>query len=73
MNQGKTKEIKIIVPEEVFNFFFPEKTKKHLNNVRKEMLLAFRSLIDAKIEAMEKKERKKKETKQSSKKKIKVE
>ncbi|TET74569.1 MAG: hypothetical protein E3J56_02190 [Candidatus Aminicenantes bacterium] len=38
-------------------------------NARKEMLFAFRSLIDAKIEALEKKEKKKVEKK----KKIKIE
>ncbi|MBS3820088.1 hypothetical protein KGY73_11390 [bacterium] len=73
MAQQKTKEIKISVPEELFNVFFPSKTMKHFNNARKEMLLAFRSLIDARIEALEQQEGKKEEKKETQKKKIKVE
>lgn len=73
MAQQKTKEIKISVPEELFNVFFPSKTMKHFNNARKEMLLAFRSLIDARIEALEQQEGKKEEKKETQKKKVKVE
>ena len=54
MNEGKTKEIRICIPEELFSFFVPEETAGHLLKAKKEMLLAFRSLIDAKIEALEK-------------------
>lgn len=59
MNEAKTKEIKICIPEEIFSFFFPEETIDHILNAKKEVLLAFRSLIDAKIEALEKKVEKK--------------
>lgn len=59
MSEVKTREIKICIPEEVFSFFLPERTVHHFLNARKEMLLALRSLIDAKIEALEKKEKKK--------------
>lgn len=61
MNEAKTKEIKICIPEELFSLFLPEKTFNHFLNARKEVLLAFRSLIDAKIEALEKREKKKTE------------
>lgn len=73
MVQQKTKEIKISVPEELFNLFFSPKTVEHFHNARKEMLLAFRSLIDARIEALEHQESKKEEKKETQKKKIKVE
>lgn len=69
MIEGKTKEIRICIPEELFSIFLPEKTVGHFINARKEMLFAFRSLIDAKIEALEKREKKKVEKK----KKIKIE
>ena len=69
MSEGKTKEIRICIPEELFSFFLPEETAGHLLKAKKEMLLAFRSLIDAKIEALEKKKVKKTERK----KKIKIE
>ena len=69
MVEEKTREIRISIPEDLFSIFIPEKTVGHLMNARKEMLLSLRSLIDAKIEAMEKIE-KKGETK---KKKIKIE
>jgi hypothetical protein len=59
MNEAKTREIRISIPEELFSFFVPEKTLHHFFNARREMLLALRSLIDAKIEALEKKEEKK--------------
>ena len=69
MVEEKAREIRISIPEDLFSIFIPEKTVGHLMNARKEMLLSLRSLIDAKIEAMEKFE-KKRETK---KKKIKIE
>ncbi|MFQ5721529.1 MAG: hypothetical protein ACE5GI_03465 [Candidatus Aminicenantales bacterium] len=58
MSEAKTKEIKITILEELFTLFLPEKTLRHFNNARKEMLLALRSLIDARIEAFEKRKRK---------------
>lgn len=69
MNKAKTRDIKISVPEELFSLFLPDKTLDHLIKAKKEVLLAFRSLIDAKIEALEKKEEKKTEKR----KKIKIE
>ncbi len=69
MAEEKTKEIRISVPEDLFSLFIPEKTVGHLMNARKELLLSLRSLIDAKIEAMEKIEKKR----EMKKKKIKIE
>lgn len=69
MSEAKTREIRISIPEELFSLFIPEKAVHHFHNARKEMLLALRSLIDAKIEALEKKE----EKKTAKKKKIKIE
>ncbi len=68
MNKSKTKEIRISIPEELFSLFMPEKTLDHLIRAKKEMLLAFRALIDAKIETLEKRETKETE----SRKKIKI-
>jgi hypothetical protein len=59
MAEEKVKEIKITIPEELLSLVIPEKSISHLLKARKEILLAFRSLIDAKIEALEKKEQKK--------------
>lgn len=59
MAEGKTKEIKISIPEELFTLVIPEKTIDHFSKARKEILLTFRSIIDAKIEALEKREEKK--------------
>jgi hypothetical protein len=56
MEESKTREIRIIVPEELFSLLRHGKTFQHLLNAKKEMLLAFRSLIDAKIEAIEKRD-----------------
>jgi hypothetical protein len=70
MAEDKTKEIRISIPEDLFSILIPEKTATHLMNARKEMLLSLRSLIDARIEAMEKFE-KKRATK--TKRKIKIE
>ena len=68
MSEAKTREIRISIPEELFSLFIPEKTLHHFFNARREMLLALRSLIDAKIEALEKRE----ERKTTKKKKIKI-
>lgn len=72
MDDTKMREIKICIPEEIFSMFLPEKTIDHFFRARKEMLLGLRSMIDAKIEALEKKEAHKKE-RGKEKKKIKVE
>ena len=58
MTEEKTKEIRISIPEDLFSMLIPEKTATHLMNARKEMLLSLRSLIDARIEAIEKFEKK---------------
>ena len=54
MATEKMREIKILVPEELFTWFIPVQTHEHLLRARKEVLLALRSLIDARIEALEK-------------------
>jgi hypothetical protein len=69
MNQGKTREIRISIPEELFSLVIPEKTFDHFLKAKKEVLLALRSMIDHRIEALEKKEH----AKQEKGKKIKVE
>ena len=69
MSEAKTKEIKISIPEELFSILIPENTVDHLIKARKEMLLALRSVIDAKIETLEKREKKKTEKRE----KIKIE
>jgi len=70
MAEEKTKEIRISIPEDLFSLFIPEKTASHLMNARKEVLLSLRSLIDARIEAMERFEKKRTA---KAKKKIKIE
>ena len=65
----ETREIKISIPEELFHLFIPDQTLDHLLKAKKEMLLVFRSLIDAKIEALEKKS----ERKVARKRKVKIE
>lgn len=42
--------------EEMFSFV-PEETKKHLKNARKEVLLALKSVIERRIEKLEKPEK----------------
>lgn len=69
MAEGKNREIKITIPEELLSLCIPEKTIEQLFKVKKEMLLTLRSFIDARIEAIEKKEAKKAKPKQ----KIKIE
>lgn len=54
MIEEKNREIRISIPEDIFSFFFPEKTVDHVFKAQKEVLLALRSLIDAKIEALDK-------------------
>jgi hypothetical protein len=49
----KTREIKIAVPEELFCLFLPPQAQEHLLKARKEVLLALRALIDARLEALE--------------------
>jgi hypothetical protein len=69
MADEKTREIRISLPEELFNLFLPLETQEHLLRARKEVLLAFRALIDARLETLEKKGARKAETKR----KIKIE
>jgi hypothetical protein len=68
MPEKKAREIKIVIPEELFELLVPGKAKEHLLAARKELLLAVRSLIDARIESLEKKA----ETKPGPRKKIRV-
>ncbi len=69
MAADKMREIRISIPEELFSFLIPSRANEHLLRARKEILLALRSLIDARIESLEKRAEPKPETK----KKIKVE
>ena len=69
MPANTTREIRIILPEELFDFLVPRETHEHLARAKKEVLLALRSVIDARIEMMEKRESRKDSPKQ----KIKVE
>ncbi len=54
MAETKTREIRIVLPEELFALLVPGEAKEHLLAARKELLLAVRSLIDARIASMEK-------------------
>ena len=54
MAEKKTREIRIVIPEEFFALIVPGKARAHLMNAKKEILLAVRSLIDARIESLEK-------------------
>jgi hypothetical protein len=69
MPDKTTREIRIVLPEELFNFLVPSETHEHLSRAKKEVLLALRSIIDARIEMIEKRET----GKSAPKKKIKVE
>jgi len=71
MAEEKIKEIRISipVPDDLLAVLVPGAAAGHLLKARKEVLLALRSLIDSRIEALEKKENRKPEAK----KKIKVE
>lgn len=69
MAAEKMREIKIVLPEDLFSVLIPSKTQDHLHKARKEILLALRSLIDARLESLEKRE----VQKEGPKKKIKIE
>lgn len=72
MAAEKMREIRISIPEELFSFIsfiIPSRTNEHLLRAKKEILLALRSLIDARIESLEKRA----EPKPKTKRKIKVE
>jgi hypothetical protein len=69
MGADKTREIKISLPEELFTVFLPLQTQEHLLKAKKEVLLALRSLIDARLESLDKKEDRRAEPKR----KIKIE
>lgn len=58
MSEASSREIKITIPEELFSLFIPEETISHLKKAKIELLLALRSLIDARIASLEKKETK---------------
>lgn len=64
------KEIKILIPEELIGLLFPAEALGHLRAARREVLLAARAVIEARIAALDKREAKRGETR---KKKIKVE
>jgi hypothetical protein len=69
MAAEKMREIKICIPEELFTLFLPLQAQEHLLKAKKEVLLAFRSLIDARLETLEKRGTRKAEPKR----KIKIE
>lgn len=69
MAAEKTREIKISLPEELFALFLPLRAQEHVIKAKKEMLLALRSLIDARLEHIEKQGQKR----AAPKKKIKIE
>jgi hypothetical protein len=54
MAAGKMREIKISLPEELFTLCFPPQAQQHLIKAKKEVLLALRSLIDARLESLDK-------------------
>lgn len=67
IEEEKTREIKIIIPEELFTYFTPRKMFQHFLNAKKEFLLSMRDLIDTKIEILEKREKKRTQRKVSTK------
>jgi hypothetical protein len=69
MATEKMREIKICIPEELFTLFLPFQAQEHLTKARREVLLAVRALVDARLEALEKKAARKAEPKR----KIKIE
>lgn len=74
MSDESTREIRISIPEEFFSIFFPKNAIDHVIKAKKEMLFAVRSLIDARIEMLEKMEKKtSQKTQAEKKKKIKIE
>jgi hypothetical protein len=71
LSEERTREIRISLPEELFSIFFPKDAIGHVIKARKEMLFAARSYIDARIEMLEKME-KKTSTKKGTEKKKKI-
>lgn len=69
MSDERTREIRISLPEELFSVFFPEKAVGHVVKAKKEMLMAVRSLIDARLEVLEKMQTKAAQKNKSQKKK----
>lgn len=69
MAANNTREIRITLPQELFDLLVPRETHEHLARAKKEVLLALRSLIDARIEMIEKRESRR----NAAKKKIKIE
>jgi hypothetical protein len=69
MASEKMREIKVCIPEELFALFLPFQSQEHLMKAKKEVLLAVRSLVDARLEALEKRAARKAEPKR----KIKIE
>jgi hypothetical protein len=63
MPADKTREIRIAIPEELFSLLIPRQTQEHLWKAKKEFLLALRSLIDARIEMIDKQSAPKPDTK----------
>lgn len=63
MAADRMREIRLSIPEDLFNLWLPQPTQEHLWKARKEFLLAIRSLIDSRIEMIEKKEARKSEPK----------
>lgn len=63
MAADRMREIRLSIPEDLFNLWLPQPTQEHLWKARKELLLAIRSLIDSRIEMIEKKEARKSEPK----------
>ncbi len=61
MAADRMREIRLSIPEDLFNLWLPQPTQQHLWKARKEILLAIRSLIDSRIELIEKKEARKAE------------
>lgn len=55
MADDKSRNIQITIPmpEELLSLFIPAAAQAHLRDAKKEMLLALRSVIDARIEALE--------------------
>jgi hypothetical protein len=74
LSEEGTREIRISLPEELFSIFFPKDAMHHAIKARKEMLFAVRSYIDARIDMLEKMEKKTSAKKgNEKKKKIKIE
>lgn len=69
MSEERTREIRISLPEELFSIFFPKTAIGHVIKARKEMLFAVRSYIDARIEMLERMEKKTSQNKKTEKKK----